>query len=97
MANKAKNIFEFKRDFREKIERTAKTPWSERFIEDTKSAMFKAMVANPEYQRLKKEYFQMPKSERMQEKKFQEAFADAHKVNHHLDEDDFRKSYGESK
>lgn len=93
MVNKAKNIWEFIEDIKDKLSTAGKVPWSITFIKSYKIALFKAMIMDAEYKKLKKEYKELPKSERKKEKAFYEAFFLAKKTNPELKEEEFRTSF----
>ena len=93
MAKKEKNIWELKKDIGERLQTSSEVPWSEKFIKQYKSVLFRTMLAATEYQQARKEYLKLSKAEREQQKIFREAFHAAKESNHFLDEDEFRKIY----
>ena len=93
MVNKAKNIWEFIEDIKDKLSTAGKVPWSITFIKSYKIALFKAMIMDAEYKKLKKEYKELSKQERKKEKAFYEAFFLAKKTNPELKEEEFRTSF----
>ncbi len=87
---KAKNLWEFKKNLWEQLQGTDKIPWSEKIKKQYKSALFREIVADPEYQQLKNEYLNEKRSEKAKEKLFKEAFSHAQKLNSSLTEESFR-------
>ena len=79
-----------KKNLGEELQGAEKIPWSEKIKKQYKTALFREIVADPEYQQLKNEYLNEKRSEKAKEKLFKEAFSHASKINPSLTEDDFR-------
>lgn len=87
---KEKNLWEFKKNLWEELQGAEKLPWSEKIKKQYKSALFREIVTDHEYQQLRKEYLNEKRYEKSKEKLFQEAFSHAQKLNPSLTEEDFR-------
>jgi hypothetical protein len=87
MTDKAKTLGEYKENLGERLKNI---PGSEKIKTQYKSALFREIVTDPEYQQLKNEYLNEKRSESAKEKIFQEAFDYAKKINPSLTEEDFR-------
>ena len=87
---KAKTLWEFKKNLGEELQGAEEIPWSEKIKKQYKTALFREIVADPEYQQLKNEYLNEKRSEKSKEKLFKEAFSHAQKLNSSLTEEDFR-------
>lgn len=87
---KTKILWEFKKNLGEDLQEVEKILWSEKLNEQYKKALFKEIIADPEYQQLKNEYLNEKRSEKEKEKLLKEAFSRAQKFNSSLIEEDFK-------
>ena len=87
MVNKAKTLGEYKKNLDEKLKNL---PGSENLKKEYKDRLFREIVADPDYQKLRTEYLNEKRSEAVKEKIFQDAFSHARKINPSLTEEDFR-------
>lgn len=90
MANKAKNLWEFKKNLGEELKPLQTLPWSDLLKYEYKRKLFREIANTPEYQELRTAFSDEKRSEEAKEKLFQEAFSHAQKLNPSLSKEDFR-------